>query len=56
MNRYRCIKPIHGSIKRGRRRAGFAMAFLLNLLKNLKNGILVGNAGGIEVGIIRQPL
>jgi len=49
------IEQIHGSIKGGRRRAGFAMALILDLFEDLKNGIVVGNAGGIEIRTVRQP-
>jgi hypothetical protein len=47
-------KQIHGSIKGGRRRARFAMAFALNFFEDLKNRIVVGNACGIEVRAVRQ--
>lgn len=47
------VEQIHGSIKRGCRRAGFMMAFLLNLFEDLKNRVIIGNAAGIEVRAIR---
>lgn len=50
------VEQIHGSIESGRGRAGFMMPFILNLIEDLKNRIIVGYPVGIVKRPVRQPL